>query len=415
MITIQKSAIGTAPGKLDFLGGFQDGSGGLTLQAQTQAKTTVLATEGSDPILSITSTQRGQFKSEIESFKELLASKPSNSKITEWFTQFEVPIWARYVAACVVLFNREFGWQPNKGLAFAISSDIPIRVGIGSSAALEVATLHALEKLSGQYFTDRRLAEIAIELEREIIGAHDDVLTQLSSAYGKPGCLIPVRSRPEAIATPIELPKGVTIIGFPSEARQDNPRNAHNNKILKAAKIGEEIARDQSDSVWEFATDIQPSRYLKHIKPTLPESLTGHEITEKFPDLSDGFESNKTYLIRDAFSFSIFENHRCSLAAQLLYGMAHNSKRKVTELLGELMYQSHLNYSLLGLTSHRTDEMVDAFAQAGADQGIFGARISGFGSGSAIVALVDKKALKIVRDLLKSFERDTGEVVPLIR
>ena len=160
MITIQRSAIGTAPGKLDFLGGFSESNGGLTLQVQTQAKTTVLATEGSDPVLNITSTQRGQFSTKIRAFKELLAANPDNLQAKQWLDDFEVPVWARYVAACVIIFNREFSWTPHAGLSFAISSDVPIGVGVGSSAALEVATLHALEKLSGRYFSERLVTKL---------------------------------------------------------------------------------------------------------------------------------------------------------------------------------------------------------------------------------------------------------------
>ena len=415
VITIQRSAIGTAPGKLDFLGGFSESDGGLTLQVQTQAKTTVLVTEGSDLALNITSTQRGQFRSNISEFKKLLSSQPTNQKAKQWLNDFEVPIWARYVAACVIIFNREFSWTPHTGLAFAISSDVPMGVGIGSSAALEVATLHALEKLSGFYFTERRLAEVAIELEREIIGHRNDVVSQLSAAYGKPGCLLPISSRVDTATTPIEIPKGVTIVGWSSASEPSENSSNRPQTIRDAAYIANRIAKDTLNEKWEYVTDILPSRYLKHLENRLPESLSGAELAIKYPEQKAEFLPDFSYPIRAAFAFSIFENQRSSLAAQLLSNMAHNSKRKVVELLGELMLQSHINYSRLGLTNQRIDAMVEAFANAGPDNGIFGARISGHGSGNAIVALVDKKALKIVRDLIRSFDIDEASPIALIR
>jgi L-arabinokinase len=60
----------------------------------------------------------------------------------------------------------------------------------------------------------------------------------------------------------------------------------------------------------------------------------------------------------------------------------------ILKSMGELMHQSHQSYSLCGLGSERTDEIV---MLAKNYPGIYGAKITGGGNGGVVCLLVDEK------------------------
>jgi hypothetical protein len=57
------------------------------------------------------------------------------------------------------------------------------------------------------------------------------------------------------------------------------------------------------------------------------------------------------------------------------------------ELLGELMCQSHASYSACGLGSAGTDRLVALVREAGPQHGLYGAKITGGGSGGTVAIL----------------------------
>jgi galactokinase len=66
-------------------------------------------------------------------------------------------------------------------------------------------------------------------------------------------------------------------------------------------------------------------------------------------------------------------------------------------LLGELMYQSHASYSACGLGATATDAIVEAIRTHGPAHGLYGAKITGGGSGGTVAVLGRPEALPLVR------------------
>jgi L-arabinokinase len=60
--------------------------------------------------------------------------------------------------------------------------------------------------------------------------------------------------------------------------------------------------------------------------------------------------------------------------------------------LGKLMYESHASYSACGLGCHATDLLVELVKATGVDQGLYGAKITGGGSGGTVAVLGDRNA-----------------------
>ena len=75
------------------------------------------------------------------------------------------------------------------------------------------------------------------------------------------------------------------------------------------------------------------------------------------------------------------------------------------ESLGELMYQSHSSYSACGLGSQGTDLLVKLVRDAGPARGLYGATITGGGSGGTVAVLGRRDAEADVLDVAREYER----------
>src|SRR5205085_12002584 len=83
------------------------------------------------------------------------------------------------------------------------------------------------------------------------------------------------------------------------------------------------------------------------------------------------------------------------------------------ERLGELMYESHASYSACGLGSDGTDELVRLVREAGPARGLYGAKITGGGSGGTVAVLGRSDASDEVAKVASVSARPAG-VPPLV-
>jgi galactokinase len=67
--------------------------------------------------------------------------------------------------------------------------------------------------------------------------------------------------------------------------------------------------------------------------------------------------------------------------------------------IGELMRQAHRGYTSIGLGCHELDVMLQALSALGPGKGVYGARVSGGGSGGTVVVLCREDAIPAVEAL----------------
>jgi L-arabinokinase len=75
---------------------------------------------------------------------------------------------------------------------------------------------------------------------------------------------------------------------------------------------------------------------------------------------------------------------------------------------GRLMLASHASYGACGLGSAATDRLVELVGRLGADGALFGARITGGGSGGTVAVLGRADAGPVVDEVAATFARETG-------
>ena len=77
-------------------------------------------------------------------------------------------------------------------------------------------------------------------------------------------------------------------------------------------------------------------------------------------------------------------------------------------LLGELMYASHASYSACGLGSDGTDRLVALVREASIAAGLYGAKITGGGSGGTVAVLGAKGSHGTVDLIADRYRDETG-------
>lgn len=391
-----KRAVGIAPGRLDFLGGVADYSGSLVLEMPISAMTRVEIAVLSSPVVRLVSTTAtGAFEIPLEALEPLRKEQPAIWQ--RFLREQNAPSWSHYVLGCLWLFGLEMNWWPETGLLFEVDSQVPVSMGVSSSAALEVATLRALEALSDHSLGGTDLAKMAQRVENEVVGAPCGLMDQLSVAYGQAGALLPIVCRPDTLGNPIPLPKGVAVVGWPSgvkHAVSDAPYAT----ARAAAFMGKKMLEAHFGHSLEYLTDLSPSQVSGLSESVLPAQISGSEFTDRFGSTGDPLsriDAERIYPLRSSTLFPIEENFRCSLAAALL----RTGQDDALHLVGELMAQSHEGYSAIGLGSAETNAMVEAVREHGPTVGFYGARVSGGGSGGTVVVLAREEAVSQLIDI----------------
>ena len=160
------------------------------------------------------------------------------------------------------------------------------------------------------------------------------------------------------------------------------------------------------DPRWRgYLANIAPSQFEQHYGPHLPERITGAEFLTRYKGITDTVtrvQAERSYNVLAPTAHPIYEHARVCRFAELL-GTAQTERELVS--LGDLMYGSHASYSACGLGSAGTDLLVDLVRSAGRAQGLYGAKITGGGSGGTVAVLGRRGADASVEQVADEYAR----------
>jgi L-arabinokinase len=153
-----------------------------------------------------------------------------------------------------------------------------------------------------------------------------------------------------------------------------------------------------------YLARIIPESFQSQLKGFLPEKMKGRDFSRQCAsiDTATRVKPGVSYPVLAATRHPIYENFRVGLFKRLLESLGVSKgaakRRETLRQMGELMFQSHASYGACGLGEPVTDAIVEAARKAGPDSGIFGAKITGGGSGGTVCLLVEgRKGLRTVR------------------
>lgn len=393
----------SSQGRLDIMGGIADYSGALVLQLALKHQTTVSIkpTNGLTFRL-ISGNQRATL-----SYTSLLLpnGEVDYAFARQYFRENPTIHWASYVVGCLLVLQKEKGVLP-LGFDVEISSDIPIGKGVSSSAALEVATMKALGQHYKLSFVGTELPVLAQKVENLVVGAPCGLMDQLASYLGSPNKLLPILCQPDVLLPPITLPSNLKFIGIDSDIRH-SIGGASYGEVRTAAFMGLKMINQRNNTQISYLANISPQEFQQNHVAHLPEALLGRVFMEQYHSTDDPVTAicpNSTYHIRQATAHPIYEHARIQQFRQIISDASLGlCSPNDFESLGKMMYESHQSYSDCGLGSTATDTLVNMVKRY-KGQGVYGAKITGGGSGGTVCVLCDtEQGIDTVREIYECY------------
>lgn len=347
---VPPDAEAAAPGRVNLLGEHTDYNDGFVLPIAIPQRTRV----------AMRHSGRDRFRLHAQELQQAVE-----------FTLDAAPLehFATYVYGCLAVARAAGAAVPP--LDIHVASEVPMGVGLSSSAALEVATLRCLRQLLGLLLDDVQVAQMAQRAEIDHAGVRCGILDQMASSLADTdrALLLDTRSLERRF---VPLPPHSAILVIDSGVPRSLAASAYNLRRAEceqaALLLGVASLRDVPDAV---AVETLPEPMRRRARHVLTENARVLQAVDCASAQDFGLLMNASHAsLRDDYEVSIPQLDRLVL-----------------------LLQEHPD--------------------------VFGARLTGAGFGGACVALCRDSALAdIAEGVVKAYDRTGGRgrvLVPPLR
>ena len=348
-----------APGRIEVLGNHTDYNEGFVFSAAIDKGTFFAVSPTADESCSLTAGD---------------LMETANFSIRDVKPAREMT-WQNYVTGT---FNWLFDDDPAEakhGWKAMFLGNIPLGAGLSSSAALEMATALALQKLYGTSFDKTTLAKIGQKAEHTFAGCPCGLLDQASSMYGKAGALVKSDFRSNTFET-VPLGDKVAFMMVKSNAKHALVDGAYASR------------RQACEDAAKYFAGVLKKGSVTHLR-----DVTTAEWVLYRSGLSETTAKRAVH--------PIGEDERVLQGAALL-------EKGDLKGFGALMYDSHeSSRNWFENSCEELDAIVDA---AKAIPEVYGARLSGGGFGGSCCLLVDPAAAdRIAAAITREYKAKFGD------
>lgn len=403
--------IARAPGRLDIMGGIGDYSGSLVLELPIAEAAFAAVQIAAIPDITIATQQNNANVSKsparvmtISASEWRVLGAENYESARAHFAEDPRSAWAAHIAGPVLVLLRERQLNLPGGLRILIDSRVPEGTGVSSSAAVEVATMRAVATAVGIDLLGEKLARLCQLAENRVVGAPCGIMDQMTSALGRENELLALRCQPATIEGFIPIPKEIAFWAIDSGVRHSVGGSDYSSVrcgafigyriIAEAAGIQAKPAIDAPDVVeiddptWNgYLANITPSEFQSRFAAVIPIQMSGREFLKRYAGSTDRVtrvDPARTYAVQAPTLHPIEENQRAGQFRTLLRNPI--SEHSLQEM-GQLMAAAHNSYTACGLGCPATDLVVNLIHESGPATGLYGAKITGGGSGGAVAIL----------------------------
>ncbi len=398
-------AVSRAPGRLDVMGGIADYSGSLVLERPIAEATWAAAQRVESPVLDIVSLGRpaqtvplhtlapGGAPLAYDAVRQMFARGPSR--------------WAAYIAGVVLVLARERGMPLTAGTRIVVASQVPEGKGVSSSAAVETATMAAVAAAFGIELEPRELALGCQAAENLVAGAPCGVMDQMTCVFGGPNALLALLCQPAELQAPVPLPDDIDLWGIDSGERHAVGGSDYG-AVRTGAFMGLRMLGEHASVGGGYLANIAPETFERALARYLPDEIRGDEFLARYGGTTDTVttvDPRRRYRVRAPAAHPVYERRRAETFRELLLAPAGEADRR---RLGALMYESHASYGRCGLGSEGTDRLVALVRATGPAAGLYGARITGGGTGGTVAVIGRRDAAPAIARVAAAYKRETG-------
>ncbi len=340
-----------APGRVNLIGEHTDYNDGFVLPCAINLQLVVASRKRTDNKVRVVASN---YDGETDEFT-LSESIPKSNKL-----------WANYVRGMV-----QFLCQRNyelSGADLVITSNIPLSVGLSSSAALEVAIGKTFQLLYNLDISGNGIALTGQLTENEYIGFQCGIMDQLVSVKGVAGHALLIDCR-HLNTQPIRMPQTHTVMIVNSNEKRDLVMSKYNVRRLQCSTVASQL---RVNALRDINLDN-----LKRLNMS-PDSATyrraRHVITENMRTL------------------------------EMSVALQNGNIAKISHLMRESHISLRDDFSV---SIPEIDFLVETIDKELGDNG--GVRMTGGGFGGCVVALVPNEQVeKITQLVANTYEAKTG-------
>lgn len=260
-----------------------------------------------------------------------------------------------------------------RGFNLLLDGDVPIGAGLSSSAAVECATLFALNEVFGLQLTRGEMAHLAQQAEHAFAGVNCGVMDMFTSLFGKKDHVINLDCRSLFYEyVPLDL-KGYKIVLLNTNVHHRLSASAYNTR-REQCEQGVAWVKEQVPHV-EALRDVTGVMLEQYVLPRDP-------------------------LIYQRCRYVVDENHRLLQACRDL-------KRGDLSALGKKMFDTHDGLSkMYEVSCTELDFLVDFVRN---NPAVLGARMMGGGFGGCTINIMQEVAIEtLLESLIPAYQQATG-------
>lgn len=408
------------PARLDVMGGIADYSGSNVCEGVLGRGMAIALQPRTDRTLRIRTMQAYRRSLPVETripleYYESDDSYVSYEHVRDLCKSNPLSSWTAYVGGSIFILLKEEGVRLPFGFNLLLLSGVPTNVGIGSSAAVEIATLYCLQRYLGLNLSETRLAQLGQMAENLIVGAPCGIMDQITVTSGRQGRLTHILCRPGSVLGEVEVPQGTEFVGINSMVKH-SVGGAEYGDVRIGAFMGKRIinwirVKNRKDPI-KYLSELNVESFEKNYQSALPEILIGSEFLKKYKTHDDPIteiQPDANYRVLGPTLHPVYENER------VLRFMDHLKEASVKNedaliAAGECMYASHASYrDHCLLSTPEVDFIVEAVRKRGPRKGLYGAKITGGGSGGTVAIFGTKEAIACeIPAIAKEYKRLTG-------
>jgi L-arabinokinase len=414
--------VGRVPARLDVMGGIADYSGSNVCEAVLGGGMLMALQPRTDRTMRIRTMQVGRRSLPVETripLDYLTAGDTVGdyAQIRELCQANPLASWAAYIGGSIFTLLKEESINLPFGFSFLLLSGVPMNVGIGSSASVEIGTLSCLNAYLELNLSGARLARLGQMAENHVVGAPCGIMDQIAVASGRSGKLTHILCRPGQIISEVEIPPGTGFVGINSMVRHSVAGNPYANVRIGAfmgKKIINEIRARTGRAALSYLTEITSHEWESEFKAHVPETILGSEFLAKYKTHDDPVttvQPDATYRVAGPASHPIGENERVLRFIKALQAASQGEPQACVEA-GEAMYAAHQSYrDNCQLSVPEVNFLVEAVRKRGPESGLYGAKITGGGTGGTVAIFGKTGALQEhVPQIAVEFSRRIGEM-----
>ena len=276
--------------------------------------------------------------------------------------------------------------------------------------------MHALAALlpAGTIRDARELALLCQRVENLVVGAPCGVMDQMTAAGGQQDQLLALLCQPAEVEHGVAIPDQIEFVGIDSGIRHE-VTGADYRSVRAAAFMGRRIIETLRGEPLDYLANVGVDDWEARFRDRVPEEMLGADFLREYAASGDTVttvDPTRTYAVRQATAHPIYEHARVRAFRCLLEQppLTDDILRK----LGALMYASDASYSACGLGSSATNQLVQMIRDAGPSTGLYGAKITGGGSGGTVAVLARRGSRAAIETIATDYSRATGRPATIL-